>query len=202
MTTKKKPVRKTGGSGRSKNRMGLGLRLLLFFVALVIISLAVSYLIVKMQRHKVPDFGEIVPTLESNDTISIPTIENLIDSAIINDKPDELKPVSESLKKTDKPSVTGIVGTWVSTINGAMLTITKETYVIDFPSIDSRKPMKGNIKVSKGAFTVINDESDKDCGIDPGQYLFTLKGDDLTIIKKRDSCKKRSANLDAAWFRL
>lgn len=202
MTAKKKPARKTGGSSRNRSKMGLGLRLLLFFAALLIISLAVSYLIVKMQRHKAPAFSEIVPTLEANDTTLLPYKVNLVDGSVTNIKPDQKKLVTDSLKKTDKPSVTGIVGTWVSTINGAMLTISGETYAIDFPSIDSRKPMKGSIKVSKGAFTVINDESDKDCGIDPGQYLFTLKGDDLTIIKKRDSCKKRATSLDAAWFRL
>jgi hypothetical protein len=92
--------------------------------------------------------------------------------------------------------------TWVSMLNGTMLTVEGNRYTIDFPSVEEQLPMKGSIAFSPNEFTLLNSSSDDLCNNIAGVYSYSFIGDELTIAVKSDLCSKRSRNLAASWFKL
>ncbi|MBU1011194.1 MAG: hypothetical protein KKD74_13745 [Bacteroidetes bacterium] len=186
--------------GKKKGGLSLWLRLLIFVVILAILAIGISYLVIRSGRKQSPGLNEI----KVNKELPLKTPEKVAKKEA---KPQGVKE-SASTEKQKKPATkespasASIIGTWVSTENGSMLTVKKNTYSIDFPSVEYRKPMQGAISISTNAFTVINESDDKECGIEPGTYSFKFVDDNLIISRKKDPCKKRTSSLEASWFRL
>ncbi|MCK9453352.1 MAG: hypothetical protein M0Q90_16765 [Bacteroidales bacterium] len=103
----------------------------------------------------------------------------------------------------DKPiQKTTLEGTWVSTLNGAMLTFKDNTFQVEFPSIEERPKLKGHFKISNNSLHLVNTLSDDLCGMKEGVYSFEIEGDDLILSVQNDSCKMRKENLSTNWFKL
>lgn len=93
-------------------------------------------------------------------------------------------------------------GTWISTANGAMMTIKGENFNIDFPSVEFALPMKGNVKSENGTVRFVNTNPDDECGMKEGLYTFRLDGEDLYLKLKKDGCRSRTTQLATKWYRL
>lgn len=186
--------------GKKKGGLSLWLRLLMFVVILAILALGISFLVIKSGRKQSPGLNEISVSKE----LPLKTPEKEAKKEAKPQLAKEAAPTEKQKKPATKeaPKPASIVGTWVSTENGSMLTVKKNTYSIDFPSVEYRKPMQGAITISANAFTVINESDDKECGIEPGTYSFKFVDDNLIISRKKDVCKKRASSLEASWFKL
>lgn len=192
-TTRRKAPR------RSSSRKGSGFKPLIWFLLVILvlggIALMVSYYMAAKQEGK-PAFSELWFTNTKNDK------EKTDDNALTDQRVQKEEKKSEATRsKESKPNP--LQGqTWVSMLNGTMLSVEGNRYIIDFPSVEEQLPMKGSISFSASEFTLMNNNSDDACQNSPGIYSFSFEGDELIILIKSDSCSKRSRNLEASWFRL
>jgi len=202
MATKRKSATKKPASKRRGKGMGLLPRLIIALLVLAMLSLAAGYFILKWKRDKSPGIAEISLVQETEDN----NAGNISEKGKTNGN--QVNPSESKNNKAEKKHTTNekpdpaLQGTWVSTMNGAMMTIAGETFALDFPSIEFKKPVKGVLKAVKASFTITDTEGDQGCGNQEGVYLYSIKGEELTIIRKKDNCSKRASTLDATWFKL
>ena len=102
---------------------------------------------------------------------------------------------SESESKSESKSKT-LSGSWLSSEQGASLTLDEYGYRIDFFGVDASKPMTGNYTIEKNLIIFTSD--DKDCK-GSGTYRITFYKDDFSLIAKDDECTKRRNILEADW---
>lgn len=200
MATNRKSKGSNSGRQSRKKGMSLPMKLIIAFLLLTLISVSTAYLILKWKRNQPPAVKEmaLIPghEVEESEAFSQQSRKDGVKTAESNQKE------KATNKKENTITDRALQGTWVSTTNGSMLTIAGETFALDFPSIEVKKPAKGILKTGKGSFTVVDTQSEQGCGDQEGVYLYTIKGDELTTIRKKDPCKKRASSLDATWFRL
>lgn len=183
--------------GRRSSRKGSGFKPLIWFLLVILvlggIALMVSYYMAAKQEGK-PVFSELWFANTKNDK------EKTDDNALIDQRVQKEEKKSEPTRpRESKPNP--LQGqTWVSMLNGTMLSIEGNRYTIDFPSVEEQLPMKGSITFLGSEFTLLNSNSDDACNNSPGLYSFSFEGDELIISVKSDSCSKRSRNLEASWF--
>ncbi len=177
--------RKTTSTGKSKNSGILRTILIvgLSIFVLAAISLSISYFYIKNDRKSAPRISEIDVTKPN------PEIEKPIEN---ESKTNQRK--SEALALYE--------GTWVSTANGSMLTLKKDSYLLDFPSVEKKMPLEGHFIVTGNSITFIGSNNEINCGAEPGQYSILIKEKDLILKKSVDKCGKRSNLLEATWFKL
>lgn len=99
-------------------------------------------------------------------------------------------------------SIYKLEGTWISTANGAMMTIKGETFSIDFPSVEYAQPMKGKIKVENETAVFTASKASDECGVNEGIYTYKLTGEDLFLRLKKDACRPRTSQLATKWYKL
>ena len=99
------------------------------------------------------------------------------------------KSESESKSKT-------LSGSWLSSEQGASLTLDEYGYRIDFFGVDASKPMTGNYTIEKNLIVFTSD--DKDCK-GSGTYRITFYKENFSLIAKDDECTQRRNILEADW---
>lgn len=104
-------------------------------------------------------------------------------------KEQKQKPESESKSKT-------LSGSWLSSEQGASLTLDEYGYRIDFFGVDASKPMTGNYTIEKNLIVFTSD--DKDCK-GSGTYRITFYKENFSLIAKDDECTQRRNILEADW---
>ncbi len=190
-TTRRKSPR------RHSSSKGSGFKPLIWFLLVILvlggIALMVSYYMAAKQEGK-PAFSELWFANTKNDDDKADD-KTLVDQRV---KKEEKKSEPTRLRESKPNPLQG--QTWVSMLNGTMLSIEGNRYTIDFPSVEEQLPMKGSITFLGSEFTLLNNNSDDACNNSPGVYSFSFKGDELIISVKSDSCSKRSRNLEASWF--
>jgi hypothetical protein len=192
MATRRKTSTPTG----KRKKGGIIRTLILVTITVVLlaaVALSISYFYIKNDRKAAPKLSEI----------------NVKDPSLTVVKPTEiLKKEPEVTEMKDNPEVQSVPitrefeGTWVSTINGSMLNLNNETFLIDFPSVEKKIPLKGHYVVKGNSITFIVTSDDQSCGTEPGQYTFRIKDKDLILEKVMDNCSKRAKTLEARWFKL
>ncbi len=194
--------RKTSPTASKKKKGGLGRTLVLVIISIIVlaaIALSISYFYIKNDRKSAPEFKEVAIIDPIKTTNELTPDQQTGQSKSISAVSDE-KEVSEN--KSRNYSKSSIDGTWVSTSNGAMLSLENETYLIDFPSVEKIKPLNGHFVVKDKNITFIATGKDDACGTEPGQYSFSIMEDDLVFNKISDKCDKRAKSITARWFKL
>ena len=102
---------------------------------------------------------------------------------------------SESESKSESKSKT-LSGSWLSSEQGASLTLDEYGYRIDFFGVDASKPMTGNYTIEKNLIVFTSD--DKDCK-GSGTYRITFYKENFSLIAKDDECTQRRNILEADW---
>ena len=112
------------------------------------------------------------------------------------------------LKKHSKP-VTVIKNkflfetTWVSNMDGAMLTINPNgTFTIDYPSVESTASTQGTYKIEGNKIIFLYKPDSDVCGGIEGTYRINLKDNALEFSLISDKCKSRKKHFKEGWFRL
>lgn len=113
------------------------------------------------------------------------------------------KPIANSQKpkaNSQKPkanSQESISGSWLSSEQGASLTIDNYGYRIDFFGIDASAPMTGMIIIKDNSINFISDG--RDCKNEEGSYKITFNKKNIRLVCKKDDCTKRRNVLEADW---
>jgi hypothetical protein len=194
--------RKSTPAASKKKKGGLGRTIILVIISIVVlaaVALSISYFYIKSDRKSAPDIKEIAikePQKTTNELASD------YQNGQSKSSPIELneKEVSQNQKQNKNKS--SIDGTWVSTTNGAMLSLENESYLIDFPSVEKIEPLNGHFVVKDKNITFIATGKSEACGTEPGQYTFSFVEKDLVFNMIGDKCDKRSKSITARWFKL
>lgn len=189
--------RKTSTSAGKSKKGGMVRTLILISITVIILAalaLSITYFYIKNDRKAAPKISEI--KVEEPVVIKPKPTEILA-----NESTAPVESITEPEKKAEV-SLKAYEGTWVSTINGSMLNLNEESYLIDYPSVEKKVPFKGHYVVKGNSMTFIATNDDPICGADPGQYTFSIKDNDLILSKITDKCSKRAGALEARWFKL
>ncbi|MBZ0241899.1 MAG: hypothetical protein K8F24_01670 [Bacteroidales bacterium] len=185
----------TASRKRGKNQPGTILVLLLIVVAAIVLSYFVTGGNYSQYFKRMKETITTVSDSGNEQTADNQSSTKMTESA---DQSTEKLPAQK-----DKPlQKTALEGTWVSTLNGAMLTFKDNTFQVEFPSIEERPKLKGHFKISANSLHLVNTLSDDLCGMKEGVYSFEIKGDDLILSAQDDLCKMRKENLSTDWFKL
>lgn len=194
--------RKTSPNANKKKKGGFGRTWVLVIISIIVLAataLSISYFYIKNDRKSAPEIEEVAlinPLKTTNELMPDKQNGQHKTTTEITDKKED----SENKPKNN--SANSIDGTWVSTANGAMLSLENETYLIDFPSVEKIKPLNGHFVVKDKNITFIATGKDEACGTEPGQYLFSFVENDLVFTLVSDKCEKRSRSISARWFKL
>lgn len=104
--------------------------------------------------------------------------------------------VKKQETKTQKSESKSLSGSWLSSEQGASLTLDEYGYRIDFFGVDASKPMTGNYTIEKNLIVFTSD--DKDCK-GSGTYRITFYKENFSLIAKDDECTRRRNILEADW---
>lgn len=112
------------------------------------------------------------------------------------EKPKETKHVTEHVN--DKTNIkASINGFWMSTSEGAVLTMDNNTYRIDFAGIDASSPIIGTYEIQNKKITFTTEEGT--CKGETGTYRIILEKHDIKFTCEDDNCLKRKATLTTEW---
>ena len=106
------------------------------------------------------------------------------------------KQETKTQKSESKSKSKTLSGSWLSSEQGASLTLDEYGYRIDFFGVDASKPMTGNYTIEKNLIVFTSD--DKDCK-GSGTYRITFYKENFSLIAKDDECTQRRNILEADW---
>ena len=88
-------------------------------------------------------------------------------------------------------------GCWMSTTEGAVLSVSNNTYRLDFMGVDSDEPIIGKFSLKDNIITFIN--KDMPCADEKGEYEIIVSNNDVRFRCINDNCTKRKATLTTEW---
>lgn len=100
-------------------------------------------------------------------------------------------------QKQKANSQESISGSWLSSEQGASLTIDNYGYRIDFFGVDASAPMTGMIIIEDNKISFIS--NGRDCKNEEGSYKITFNKKNIRLVCKKDDCTKRRNILEADW---
>ena len=153
----------------------------------------------KVQKTEVKKENKVEPkkdVSEANDVKKVeakqkkeePKKENVI-------KETEVKK-QEPKEQSQKSETKTLSGSWLSSEQGASLTMDDYGYRIDFFGVDASKPITGNYTIENNMIVFTND--DGECK-GSGTYRITFYKKDFSLICKDDKCSSRRNILEADW---
>jgi hypothetical protein len=93
--------------------------------------------------------------------------------------------------------------TWVSNMDGAMLTINSNgIFTIDFPSVEPKACTQGTFKIEENKIIFLYKPDSDICSGIEGTYRINLKDNVLEFSLISDKCKSRKKHFKEGWFRL
>lgn len=103
---------------------------------------------------------------------------------------------TQKSKSESKSESQTLSGSWLSSEQGASLTLDEYGYRIDFFGVDASKPITGNYSIEKNLIVFTND--DGECK-GTGTYRITFYKNNFSLIAKDDDCNSRRNILEADW---
>ena len=157
----------------SKKRGPINLSLIIIIVVLVmILSYAISYFF----------------------------IHNASNEDVVNTQRNQTE--TKQANKGNISIITLLEGSWYSTYDGSILTISTSSFKLELPGVDGSKTVSGSVIIKGKEVIFMNDSSSKVCTDKPGKYSWSVKDkDNLTFTKINDPCTSRTERMIAGWER-
>lgn len=141
--------------------------------------------------------------------ILVAILSYAISYLFINNTPQEDSVVIHRNEKPEASAIKGtteikspIEGSWYSTYDGTMLTITGTTFKMEFAGVDESKLIKGTLLIKKAEAILMNDSSSKTCVDKPGKYSWKVVDNNNLFFKKiNDPCAYRVDRMTGGWER-
>ena len=185
----KKPISKPKKKGSSKKKKSGNI----FTKILVIIFVLILafFFIFSMFRPSAKDAAVNKPTSQ---VVENQKREDKIDKEDKKDKKDK----KDNKKSVETKAVEkSIIGTWMSTTGGAVLTMKDKEYRLDFMGVDSDPAIIGTYSVDGDIITFVNKKDP--CKDAKGLYEVKFNKNEIGFKCKSDECTKRKATLPTEW---
>lgn len=122
---------------------------------------------------------------------------------------DESNIASQETEQSDQLTIdqqeniqTSLEGNWVSNYDGAILTITGLSFIIENPGVDDPTKAAGKLTVEQNLVTFVNTGGEEVCKGIEGHYQFTFEKDEVSFKLIKDNCGSRKERMTVSWFRL
>ena len=187
-----KPKKGSKGKKKTKNNNSMNFfsKIMLALLFISIITIAVFLIAGNIKTDKAEKPKIELQTLKK-DSQAKEEIKPETKKEIKKEEPKNQKPESKSESKSKTLS-----GSWLSSEQGAAITLDEYGYRIDFFGVDASKPMTGNYTIEKNLIVFASD--DGDCK-GSGTYRITFYKDNFSLIAKDDDCTQRRNILEADW---
>ena len=211
-TQKKGNAKKSKKSNKKSNDYNFFTKFLLILLVLAMIVAAVFFTLnnfninkadIKNKSNK-PNTEATAKTADNKPTNKVTENAKIETEKTKNEKAttkDEVvkKEINEAKKENKKESkeLKTLSGCWLSTEQGAFITIDEYGYRIDFSNVAASRPITGNYYIENNLITFIGD--DDDCGETEGTYRITFYKKNISLSCKNDDCANRRNILEADW---
>lgn len=200
--------KKTSGSkksSKSKKKSGNSSFFTRFILILLVLAMIVAAILFSLKNFSFEKIQVKNDTNEKQTEIVVKreeekkTVKHEEKKAV---KPEVSTPKKEEPKKEEKTKknhneLKTIEGCWLSSEQGAFITIDQFGYRIDFSNVDASKPLTGNYYIENNLITFTSDGNE--CGGLEGTYRITFYKKNISLICKKDDCTTRRNILEADW---
>ena len=207
MATAKKGKKTSGSkkSSKSKKKSGNSSFFTRFILILLVLAMIVAAILLSLKNFSFEKIQVKNDTNEKQTEIVVKreeekkTVKHEEKKAV---KPEVSTPKKEEPKKEEKTKknhneLKTIEGCWLSSEQGAFITIDQFGYRIDFSNVDASKPLTGNYYIENNLITFTSDGNEC-CGLE-GTYRITFYKKNISLICKKDDCTTRRNILEADW---
>ena len=207
MATAKKGKKTSGSkkSSKSKKKSGNSSFFTRFILILLVLAMIVAAILFSLKNFSFEKIQVKNDTNEKQTEIVVKreeekkTVKHEGEKAV---KPEVSTPKKEEPKKEEKTKknhneLKTIEGCWLSSEQGAFITIDQFGYRIDFSNVDASKPLTGNYYIENNLITFTSDGNE--CGGLEGTYRITFYKKNISLICKKDDCTTRRNILEADW---
>lgn len=200
MATAKKGKTKKGSKGKKKRgNSGFFTKFILILLVLAMIAAAVFFTLgnfsideIKFNNEKKEAKTEAVIKKEENKNVAKPKEE----AKVKVENKTEIKKEDTNVKKEFKELKT-LEGCWISSEQGAFITIDQYGYRIDFSNVDASEPLTGNYYIDNNLITFVSDGAE--CKGEEGTYRITFYKKNISLSCKNDDCASRRNILETDW---
>lgn len=200
MATAKKGKTKKGSKGKKKRgNSGFFTKFILILLVLAMIAAAVFFTLgnfsideIKFNNEKKEAKTEAVIKKEENKNVAKPKEE----AKVKVENKTEIKKEDTNVKKEFKELKT-LEGCWISSEQGAFITIDQYGYRIDFSNVDASEPLTGNYYIDNNLITFVSDGAE--CKGEEGTYRITFYKKNISLSCKNDDCTSRRNILETDW---
>lgn len=208
-TSKPKKGSKPKKKSKKNNSMGFFGKFMLSILLLAILLIGVLIVVKNINLNNTLNKDVKTEVVVKNTNIDTDTdtksTANSQQPTVNSKKPtaNSQQPIAKSQKpiaNSQKPKVNSqesISGSWLSSEQGASLTIDNYGYRIDFFGVDASAPMTGMIIIEDNKISFIS--NGRDCKNEEGSYKITFNKKNIRLVCKKDDCTKRRNILEADW---
>ena len=208
-TSKPKKGSKPKKKSKKNNSMGFFGKFMLSILLLAILLIGVLIVVKNINLNNTLNNDVKTEVVVKNTNIDTDTdtksTANSQKLTINSQKPkaNSQQPIANSQKQkanSQKPKINSqesISGSWLSSEQGASLTIDNYGYRIDFFGVDASAPMTGMIIIEDNKISFIS--NGRDCKNEEGSYKITFNKKNIRLVCKKDDCTKRRNILEADW---
>ncbi|MBQ2852545.1 MAG: hypothetical protein IJE76_04040 [Bacteroidales bacterium] len=208
-TSKPKKGSKPKKKSKKNNSMGFFGKFMLSILLLAILLIGVLIVVKNINLNNTLNNDVKTEVVVKNTNIDTDTdtksTANSQKPTINSQKPkaNSQQPIANSQKQkanSQKPKINSqesISGSWLSSEQGASLTIDNYGYRIDFFGVDASAPMTGMIIIEDNKISFIS--NGRDCKNEEGSYKITFNKKNIRLVCKKDDCTKRRNILEADW---
>lgn len=198
-TSKPKKGSKPKKKSKKNNSMGFFGKFMLSILLLAILLIGVLIVVKNINLNNTLNKDVKTEVVVKNTNIDTDTDTGTDTKSTANSQ----KPIANSQQpkansqKQKANSQESISGSWLSSEQGASLTIDNYGYRIDFFGVDASAPMTGMIIIEDNKISFIS--NGRDCKNEEGSYKITFNKKNIRLVCKKDDCTKRRNILEADW---
>lgn len=200
-TSKPKKGSKPKKKSKKNNSMGFFGKFMLSILLLAILLIGVLIVVKNINLNntlnkdvKTEVVAKQTDTKSSSQQVNETKSETKDESQKTKDESKKQKANSQKQKANSQESISG---SWLSSEQGASLTIDNYGYRIDFFGVDASAPMTGMIIIEDNKISFIS--NGRDCKNEEGSYKITFNKKNIRLVCKKDDCTKRRNILEADW---